>query len=108
MERHVRQSRLTRKARLTFDELGMLRKERAKQRDQLIDALKEDIQETFHDRLDEIVALVVGRPLDVELDDDTVWYSHWTMMYMKILNEMASQAFYPAISFDDEWIGVTK
>ena len=108
MAKHIRQSKITQQAHLTFDELGSLRESRAKERDRLIDAMKQAAQAAFHDRLDEIVELVIGRPLDVELDDDTVWYSHWTMVYMKILNEMASEAFYPAISFSNEWIGVTK
>ncbi len=108
MAKHVRQSKITKEAHLSFDELRRLRGLRADKRDELIKELKNEMEAVFDDRLHEIVELVIGRPVDIELDDDTVWYSHWTLTKMLILNEVASNSFYPAISFSNEWIGVTK
>ncbi len=108
MVKHVRQSNITQQAHLSFKELGVMRKSRADKRDELIKDLKMEMEAVFDDRLHEIVELVIGRPLDIELDDDTVWYSHWTLTKMLILSEIASSSFYPAISFSNEWIGVTK
>lgn len=88
------------------DERRFLRNSREIRRDALINDLKDEINEVVSKRMPDIVELIIGREMDHSADDDQTYFSTYSLTAMKVLGQVLSDMYHPAISFEDEWYGV--